>query len=710
MLYLLLVVLGVAGPLVLAWRFNLGTAETAATVVASLAPTYMGWEGLRIAWKSFRADADATLDTVADRLAAAVKAQWDEEMATPRRVNDPYPLPVAWRAADAELTESWPLLRDLAQAWPGGPPGDPAQWPSDAAGLAGQGSQIGTVFADRVPTRRLVILGEPGAGKSVLLIQLLQDLIERRSDGDPVPVLFSLASWNPHQPLKTWLADQLRRDYRGLRDPAPTPVTAPIHGPGDLARALLDAGSILPLLDGFDELPPDLHPAALDALNRALSAKQPLVLTSRAALYRAALTRPGTTVRLNGAAAIQLLPISPEQAAVYLRRDAGGPDTPAAARWDEVISRLGTDTAVGHTLSTPLGLFLARTIYNPRPQTAPEPAAPHPDELCDTTAFPDSARLNTHLFNAFIPAAYTPHSPRPPRWTPEQAHHALTFLARFLQTHRGGSPDLAWWELRQVLPMNAYLATWLAGGLAGGLLFGLAGGLMTRLMDGLGSGLEFGLAGGLMAGLAVAAIGTSGGIPAPSTRLRWSPRSHANDLVFVLVLILVLGLASGLAVGLGGEPALRLAAGLVAGLLTLFAFGIPLGLRPERPDLTINTAPAVLLSADRRNFIAFGLVVVLPVGLAAGLTFGLAFGLANGLTFGLAFGLANGIAVGLAFGLRNTAWPYFAITTAYLAVHRKVPRDLMAFLQDAHEHRGVLRQVGAVYQFRHVELQRHLAQ
>lgn len=82
-LYLLLVVLGVAGPLVLAWRFNLGTAETAATVVASLAPTYMGWEGLRIAWKSFRADADATLDTVADRLAAAVKAQWDEEMATP---------------------------------------------------------------------------------------------------------------------------------------------------------------------------------------------------------------------------------------------------------------------------------------------------------------------------------------------------------------------------------------------------------------------------------------------------------------------------------------------------------------------------------------------------------------------------------------------------------------------------------------------------
>lgn len=33
----------------------------------------------------------------------------------------------------------------------------------------------------------------------------------------------------------------------------------------------------------------------------------------------------------------------------------------------------------------------------------------------------------------------------------------------------------------------------------------------------------------------------------------------------------------------------------------------------------------------------------------------------------------------------------------------------MAFLADAHEHRGVLRQIGPTYQFRHLELQRRLA-
>ncbi|MEU1415009.1 hypothetical protein [Streptomyces sp. NPDC005731] len=43
-----------------------------------------------------------------------------------------------------------------------------------------------------VPACRLVILGEPGAGESALLIRLPQDLIAHRTAGAPVPVLFSL--------------------------------------------------------------------------------------------------------------------------------------------------------------------------------------------------------------------------------------------------------------------------------------------------------------------------------------------------------------------------------------------------------------------------------------------------------------------------------------------------------------------------------------
>ncbi|MFF7021963.1 NACHT domain-containing protein [Streptomyces klenkii] len=710
MRYLLLFVLAVAAALALAQYFDAGVPATTIAVLLALPAAYL-------AWAAFRADRDEAddvgVEAAADRLAVAVRVQWAQE-ASFRRVNDPYPLPVAWRAADEDMTEPWPLLTDLARAWPGGPPGDPARWPSDGAGLAGQDAEIGEVFADRVPTRRLVILGEPGAGKSVLLIRLLLDLIDRRADGAPVPVLFSLASWNPSQPLMAWLAGQLRRVYPDLRHFVPGQA-ASADGPGDLAQALLDAGRILPLLDGFDELPPALHPVALDALNRALPAKQPLVLTSRAAAYRSALARPDDTaaVRLNGATAIQMLPVDPGQAAVYLRRDAGGPDTPAARRWDTVTAWLGTDTPVGHALSTPLGLFLARTIYTPRPQATPVSWVPHPDELCDTTAFPDRAAVDTHLFSAFIPAAYSPGSPRPPRWTAEQAHRTLAFLARFLQTHRGGSPELAWWDLPRILPMYVYrVAAGLGAGLGAGLMarltagptVGIGTGLMIGLAVGLGARLTAGTMAGTMAGIVVGhvagiAVGIAaglvvglvawlgaglvfrrgvGGVHAPSARLHWSPIGLWFGIVAWLAAVRGFGLAAGLAAGLGGV----LAFGLVS----------------ERPDQATNTAPVMLLSSDRRTFIAFVLAV--------GSTFGLAAGLAAGLDFGLAVGLG----LGLGSGLTNSTWAYFVMARTYLTVRRKVPRDLMAFLQDAHMYRGVLRQVGAVYQFRHIDLQRHLAQ
>ncbi|WP_344525641.1 NACHT domain-containing protein [Streptomyces albiaxialis] len=679
-MYPLLFALGAAGALAVAWSFDLSVAETAVTVLLGLAPGFLAWEAFRVSVPP------VDLDVVAKKLAVAVKSQWEDE-AKVRGVNDPYPLPVAWRPADDDLAESWPLLTDLARAWPGGPPGDPGRWPQGSVGLAGQDGRIGEVFTDRVPTRRLVILGEPGAGKSVLLIRLLQDLIERRTDGDPVPVLFSLASWNPSRPLKAWLADQLRRIYPGLRVPAPPPIaTTATNSPGDLAQAMLDAGRILPLLDGFDELPPALHLEALDALNRALPARQPLVLASRTAPYRAALTRPEATVRLNGAAAIQLLPLAPDAAAAYLRRDAGGPHTPAARRWDSVIARLGTDTPVGQALATPLGLFLARSIYTPRPQAVPESAAaPHPDHLCDTSAFPDRTAVDTHLFDAYVPAAYAPDHPRPLRWKAERTHRALVFLARFLQTHRDGSPDLVWWELHRALPAYTYNV---GAGLALGLACVLTGGFtaVSGLMGTLG----------LAAGLILAGPGRP-----PSTRLRWSPRKFAAGFTFGLA-----GVAGGLVRvlerGDGLNPAVLVTLGLAVGLMSGLAFG----LKTEQPDLATTTAPDTLLSSDRRTF-TLGLAVVLAALLAVALAIELTPGLRlSPGPFGIEHGAA--LAGGLGIGLSYTAWGHFVMARAYLAARGKVPWALMAFLHDAHE-RGVLRQVGAVYQFRHIDLQRHLA-
>jgi hypothetical protein len=71
-------------------------------------------------------------------------------------------------------------------------------------------------------------------------------------------------------------------------------------------------------------------------------------------------------------------------------------------------------------------------------------------------------------------------------------------------------------------------------------------------------------------------------------------------------------------------------------------------------------------------------------------------------------GLMVGSVAGLLLGGLKAAWGAFAIARSWLALRRRLPWRLMDFLSDAHK-RGVLRQNGAVYQFRHVQLQRRMA-
>jgi transposase len=65
--------------------------------------------------------------------------------------------------------------------------------------------------------------------------------------------------------------------------------------------------------------------------------------------------------------------------------------------------------------------------------------------------------------------------------------------------------------------------------------------------------------------------------------------------------------------------------------------------------------------------------------------------------------------MGMLTRLSPLAWLSFTAARWYFAMRSELPRDLMAFLQDANQRRGVLRQVAGVYQFRHLDLQRSLA-
>ncbi|MFD9904636.1 hypothetical protein [Streptomyces sp. NPDC059063] len=184
---------------------------------------------------------------------------------------------------------------------------------------------------------------------------------------------------------------------------------------------------------------------------------------------------------------------------------------------------------------------------------------------------------------------------------------------------------------------------------------------------------------------------TTGPRPWPRTQLRWHPGRLAAALAYALTV--------GLAVGLAFKPVQGLAFGLAAALF---------GLSSHKPDLAVTIGPVTLFALDRRIFLVSALASALTLGFVFGLTGEPTGGLPLvELAAALTFGLLVGLAVGLMPGPGAAAWPDYAAARACLAMRGKTPWNLMAFLQDAHR-RGVLRQAGAVYQFRHLDLQHHL--
>ena len=123
-------------------------------------------------------------------------------------------------------------------------------------------------------------------------------------------------------------------------------------------------------------------------------------------------------------------------------------------------------------------------------------------------------------------------------------------------------------------------------------------------------------------------------------------------------------------------------------------------------DIRSAVGPADLLRTNRATvvveFLGWGLVL----GLAHLLVLTLAVGHVHPAAVPL--DLVLGPVIGLAIGISLTAWgQWLVFARVWLPLTGRLPWSVAAFLDDACR-RGVLRQVGAVYQFRHARLQAHL--
>jgi len=142
------------------------------------------------------------------------------------------------------------------------------------AGGKDQGSlsEVWDYYSALDEPRRLVVLGEPGSGKTVLALRLLLDLLEhRKKDQDqPVPVRLNAASWNVKTTFTSWLTTSLARDSRVA---------------GELAK-----GRVVPVLDGLDEMDPPGDPPcrardAVKQLNDPPWGDRPVIVTCQADVY-----------------------------------------------------------------------------------------------------------------------------------------------------------------------------------------------------------------------------------------------------------------------------------------------------------------------------------------------------------------------------------------------------------------------------------------
>ncbi|MCA1673641.1 MAG: NACHT domain-containing protein, partial [Actinobacteria bacterium] len=343
-----------------------------------------------------------------------------------------------------------------------------------------------------------MILGEPGSGKTTLAVQLLLELLATRQPDEPIPVLVSLAGWNPAtQPrLHDWLTTKVSQDYPVLRAFGPT-----------IAQALAEQGHLLPILDGLDELPESRQPQVIAALNKSLTDIDQLVLTSRTTEYATAITEARNVP--TAAAVITPEPLSATQAAEYLTHCL--PSDPGPS-WREFLHRLRTGTA-GHletVLANPLGLWLLCTVYI-TPRTDPTP-------LLDPDTSSDASTVQAHLLDHLIPAVLgtRPASRkrsatfRPRRtWNPHDMRTWLTFLAEHL--HHTGTRDLQWWNLaRQTFTPRAF-----------GMVIGPVIGLSFMLMFILTSGPTDGWMGLLINMVTGAVTSAAIGLMAGSAAQRW---------------------------------------------------------------------------------------------------------------------------------------------------------------------------------------------
>ncbi len=443
--------------------------------------------------------------------------------------------------------------------------------------------------------QELLLLGEPGTGKSTFLLELARQLVERaeQDPGYPFPVLLPLSSWAVKQAALTeWLPAQLSLLY---------------DVPLQLSRIWAHTDQILPLLDGLDEVPQEARGACIEAITTYRKEHQVhLVMCSRSAEYE----EIAPQVHLGVQSAVVIKPLTKQQVETYL--DQAGSSLAA------VRTALYANPVLQELATTPLMLSVLTLTY----------AGVAEQDLPQRGTVDEQQQ---EIFTAYV-KQMVERKGDVLRYPLERTQAWLGWLAGQMRQHSQTifclerlQPD--WLPKRQRVYYR--WSGGLVGELIGGLGFAIRLGLkeiepaeaLTWSRNSLVSELRVMLIVGLIVGLGAG----------------WRAVEKLNDLSF--------------------GPNFVLLGGLVSWLVVVLSFVLLGGFSKKQLSERSMLSPNEGIRRSIKNGLLGGLGFALLGGLGLALLGGPSFGTIGGLGFALTFGLRFGLAAAMSHGiLRFWLW------------------------------------------------------
>lgn len=539
-----------------------------------------------------------------------------------------------------------------------------------------------SIFDEIGEGRTLLILGEPGSGKTIALLQLARDLINRAEQNieQRIPVVFNLSSWRSTIPAKKgrktiaqtiaeWLVEELSSKYQV---------------PRKIGEAWVKRQQLLLLLDGLDEVRAIERDACIAAINDFQQEfGTEIVVCCRVKDYEALQNR------LNFQSAIYLRSLSAEQVQNYLNcltADVAGLKT-----------LLAEDFALQELAQSPLLLNIMVLAYQDV-------------SVSDLPQINALAERQKQLFNDYInrmfektrSSAYTKNVPERLKiklYSRSEATYWLICLAQQMRESQTifliENMQPTWLQTKaqkQWYQIMSFFIGALIGGLSSGLLGELNSTLNNKPSSKIGFGLSIlmGLAGGLFVRL-------------PSKiklaeKLDWSWKEVKDTLINRLDH----RLASTVFGGLLGALLMKMTIVLFFGLFSLLSFVVFYGLKTS--EIETKLSPNQGIQSSIKNSIFVVLVII---------SSSILLSILGNLLFGLSFAdlLSGGLRVGPLWGFVFGGAACIQHFTLRLILYRKgrIPWNYAKFLDYATE-RLFLQKVGGGYIFVHRLLMEHLAE